>query len=99
MYWNSQTKFPEVDLKKIGVWSGLGETMLYLKVPKCDIFDLLFFALLNSVCEGDSGTEKVFFLSLSHFVFKFILTAHCALQKCIRTLMCACDFVAHTQHA
>ncbi len=52
-------------------------------MPKCEIFDLLFYRLINPICVGDLGTGKYFV----------------NLEDGCRTVIFLCHFVFFTLHA
>jgi hypothetical protein len=47
-----------------------------LKKAKCEIFDLLFFTLINPVLVGNLGTRKKFIFKIEADVPYFVLLMH-----------------------
>ncbi len=62
----------------------------FLKVPKCEIFDLLFFALINPILVGHLGARKnkFFILKIEADILHLVFFTHaeCALKNVLRML-------------
>ena len=59
-----------------------------LKEPKCEIFDLLFFILINPVLVGNLGTRKEFIFKIEADIRYFVLLMHAvsAQKNCLHIL-------------
>ncbi len=77
------------------------QSTIWLKVPKCEIFDLQFFTLINLIWVGDSWTrKKSFILKIEADIRNFVFGAHaeCTLKMNVHA-ECAQKKFSHTQYA
>jgi hypothetical protein len=74
----------------------------FLKVPKCENFDLLFFTLINNIWVGDRGTGIVLLIlkteaDIHHFMF--FKHAECGEKKFYACRVCAKKCSTHAEYA